>query len=127
MVKKDFTLSLYPELLQEITLSKKFTLPEKQDVFFFYFESPPNLKRGDSLVLRIIIDSDSYVEFDADVEDIVPPLRQPPSQECLDAHIFVLQNYMTKEVVSKIKAKYFEGKAQKDEWTVYLRKASQLP
>jgi hypothetical protein len=122
LTKKDFTLTLYPEHMDEINHMRNLLVPNQSDILYFYFEQRPNIEKNDTFNLRIIIDNDSIIRYDVKAEDICPPLLQPPTEEKFALHGDILKKYLIEPLVSQIKDNYFVGEAQKTAWTLYFRK-----
>jgi hypothetical protein len=127
MSKRDFKITIFPETMEEVKVAMKFAPAESKDVLFFYLEGRPNLERGDIFDCRMKIDDKSMVKFEAEVEDILPPLLQPPTQEKYDRHLLVLKKYMVQDVIDEVSVKYFKGDAQRSVWTVYYKKLESKP
>ena len=122
MTTREFAIILHDKNLQQIEWAKAFTLPEKQEMLFFQFENTPNLEIGDTVEVRIVIDREAEVKFWTKVDGIVPPLKQPPTQDGFKSHSEQLGKYMIPTIIQELEREYFLGKAQKWEWVVYLRK-----
>jgi hypothetical protein len=119
--RKDFTLTLLQSHIKDMEFMKQYTLPEACEYLYFRYESEPNLSCGDIIRVKVPIDDTSKVEFDAEILDIVPPLKLPPNDSNLDVHISLLSKYLKPEIVQKLRAYYLSGKAERQEWTVYFK------
>jgi len=120
--KQNFTITLYPDNLSEIKWTQQYLLKKHKDILFFFFEHEPNLSVGDIFTTNVYIDKHSSIDFKSKVVGISPPLLLPAKKEVFECHGSVLSKFMVKDMVSKIKEKYFAGKAQRLDWTIYFKK-----
>lgn len=118
---KDFSLTL---LRNHIDTIKKATPYMKEDmggVLFYSFEGYPNVDKGDIINITIKVDNESSVQTKAEVLDISPPLVLPPDEEAFKYHKDILSKYYTDDLVNEMEKNYFNGKAQKSGWTIYMK------
>jgi hypothetical protein len=119
---KNFIITLSPENLNDIKWTQQYLKDEHKDVLFFSFEHEPNISIGDIFTTHVYIDKNSIAEFKSKVVGISPPLSLPANVEVFNYHGAVLSEFMVEEIVTEIKEKYFAGKAQRSDWTVYFKK-----
>ena len=124
MSEKDFTITLYQDKLSKFKLNEDSSAikPAAKDLFYFPFDSEPNIEEGDVITVKIVIDNYSTVEFKATIEDKVPPLKLPANENAFAAHAPVLDKYFSQEVIDVIRKDYFAGVGYKDGWSVYFKK-----
>jgi hypothetical protein len=120
--QKDFTLTLLEKHMREIEWMKKFSNPGFEECLYFCFENEPNISCGDRFKVKIAIDKQSVIQFNAKVLDIIPPLILPPDKDKMVVHISLLSKYLRQEIVEKLKVYYLEGKAERADWTIYFQK-----
>ena len=121
MNRNDFTITLFPKNVENIKIASQFMLPEQKDVMFFTFEAEPNISIGDIFSLRIIIENNRIIRTKAEILAICQPLLQPADKENFAVYKSILSKFFVYEYTDHLGTTYFDGKAHKDEWTIYFK------